>query len=139
MEPIRLHGKERHEWERSVIARQTRSRQLVLRVILDFCAGKAEWWPTNDTMSRITGLKERALQYILRDLEAAGTIRCIKDGALATRRRIVVLGHPGTKESLKPREGANPFGKQVQEQIKTGVQTGSADISQTLHPKLNGH
>ncbi len=84
-----------------MIARHTRSGQLVLRVLLDFAGGKAVCWPANETIVGIVGLKERAVQYILRDLEAAGTIRCIKDESLKTRRRIVMLNHPGTKDALK--------------------------------------
>jgi succinylglutamate desuccinylase len=70
--------------------------------MLDWWAhGKAECWPSNESIAVKAGLKERAVIYVLRELEVKGAIRCIKDGSLPTRRRIVFLGHPGTKEVLQ--------------------------------------
>ena len=106
MEPIRLHGKERHDWERAFFARHTRSRQLVLRILAGFAGGKAECWPTNRKIAETVGIKPRAVQLILRSLEAAGAIRCIEDEPLAVQRRIVLLGHPGTPAALRSKRGA---------------------------------
>ena len=107
MEPIRLHGKERHDWERAFFARHTRSRQLVLRILAGFAGGKAECWPTNRNIGQAFGVKIRAVQTILRDLESAGAIRCIPDETIFAQRRIVFLGHPGTSAALRTHGGSN--------------------------------
>jgi DNA-binding transcriptional regulator YhcF (GntR family) len=88
-----------------MVARHTRSRQLVLRVLLDTAGGKAECWPSNRKIAGIIGLKPRAVQLILRALEDAGAIRCVEDESMVVQRRIVLLGHPGTRDALR-REGA---------------------------------
>ncbi len=89
-----------------MIARHTRSRQLVLRVLLDFAGGKAECWPCNATIGRIAGLKVRAVQYALRDLEAAGTVRAIPEPGTIHKRRLVLLGHPGSRDAMRPKHHA---------------------------------
>ena len=65
--------------ERNLLERHNCSELLVLRVILDFTAGKAECWPGNPELSRRTGLSERAVQFNLLRLETAGTIRRLDD------------------------------------------------------------
>ena len=106
MEPKRLHGKERREWEREFVSRYFRTHQLVLRILLDWWGhGKAECWPSNESIAAKAGIKVRAVVYVLRKLETKGAIRCVKDGSLSARRRIVFLGHPGTEQILK-REAA---------------------------------
>jgi hypothetical protein len=100
MEPIRLVGKERREWERAAIRRNCGPRQAVYRAILDYAAGKAQCWPSNKTIGGVVGIKPRAVAYALRALEAAGAIRCVERIDLPSQRVIVVLGHPGTREAM---------------------------------------
>lgn len=134
MEPIRLHGKERHEWERHAISRHGRSRQLVLRVLLDLCAGKAECWPSNRMIADTIGIKPRAVQLILRALEAAGAIRCVEDDSRAVQRRVIVLGHPGAQAALKKQGGANRCAPGVKgdargrSRISKGAQSGASEV-----------
>jgi hypothetical protein len=89
-----LTGKARNDFEAGLFKTVKRSRQLVLRIILDHAAGKADCWPSNARIAEIAGYQPRNVQLILRALEADQVIRCVVDRSLRTQRRIVVLDHP---------------------------------------------
>ena len=89
-----LTGKARNDFEAGLFKTVKRSKQLVLRIILDHAAGKADCWPSNARIAEIAGYQPRNVQLILRALEADQVIRCVVDRSLRTQRRIVVLDHP---------------------------------------------
>jgi hypothetical protein len=95
-----LSGRARNAFEASLCGRAKRSAQLVLRIVLDHAGGRADAWPSNGRIAEIAGYKARNVQVILRQLEAAGLVRCCVDRSLKAQRRIVVLDHPNALKVL---------------------------------------
>jgi hypothetical protein len=121
-----LTGKARNDFEAGLFATVKRSRQLVLRIILDHAAGKADCWPSNARIAEIAGYQVRNVQLILRALEADQVIRCVVDRSLRTQRRIVVLDHPGAVRVLAAL-GDQPW-------MNSGAQEKPAKQPPKVHP-----
>jgi hypothetical protein len=97
----RLEGRERREWEASVLGTPglKGSRMLVLRTLLDeFAWGKCWCFPGNELLARKCGLGTATVNRALRDLAALGVIRLV---AAKGRRRIIVFpSHPAAAAYL---------------------------------------
>jgi hypothetical protein len=94
-EPLR--GPARRAFERELLRRPglKGSRRLLLQVLLlDYAWGKADCYPSNETLAAVTGSSLSTIKRALHDLEHMGIIRLVEDLRLASRRRIVLLGHP---------------------------------------------
>lgn len=136
----RLKGKERYEFESRLLAGAKRSKRLVLREILEFAAGKASCWPTNDRIGERVGLKRRAVQYVLRALEADRTIMTLADTSGGGNRLIVLLGHPGAREAVQAfsSRGAKSSPPGVQGPARKPVQGGAGRIPKAKREKNPG-
>jgi hypothetical protein len=121
-----LTGKARNDFEAGLFKTVKRSRQLVLRIILDHAAGKADCWPSNARIADVAGFKLRNVQLILRALEDDQVIRCVVDRSLRTQRRIVVLDHPGAVRVLAAL-GDRPW-------MNSGAQEKPAKQPPKVHP-----
>jgi hypothetical protein len=100
-EPLR--GPARRAFERELLRRPglKGSRRLLLQVLLiDYAWGKADCYPGNETLAAATGLSLSTVKRALHDLERTGIIRIAEDDRLASRRRIVILGHPHARQVL---------------------------------------
>jgi hypothetical protein len=98
-EPLR--GLARRAFERALLRRPSLkgSRRLLLQVLLlDYAWGKADCYPSNETLSAATGLSLSTVKRALHDLERMGIIRLVEDGRLASRRRIVFVDHPHARQ-----------------------------------------
>lgn len=90
-----LKGKARHEWETSLLRSVAKpGPNHVLHALLRYAGGKHECWPSNESLSRETGLSERWIRRVLGELVEANVVATIPDRSLKTQRRIVIVGHP---------------------------------------------
>src|SRR5690349_13935762 len=100
-EPLR--GVARRAFERELLRRGglKGSRRLLLQVLLfDYAWGKADCYPSNETLAAATGLSTSTIKRALHDLERMGLIRLAEDVRLASRRRIVFVDHPHARQVL---------------------------------------
>jgi hypothetical protein len=121
-----LTGKARNDFEAGLFKTVKRSKQLVLRIILDHAAGKADCWPGNKRIAEIAGFQPRNVQLIIRALEAAELVRCLVDRSLKTQRRIVILDHPNAVKVLA-RFNALPW-------MQVGAQEPAPKRAEKVHP-----
>lgn len=118
-------GAARNKFEATLHAQVRGSHQLVLRILLDRAAGKAECWPGNRRIAEIAGLAARNVQLILRSLESAEIVRCVVDRSLPTQRRIVILDHPNAVAVLV-RLGCRPW-------LQSGAQPAAPSKAENVH------
>src|SRR5262249_10215377 len=100
-EPLR--GPARRAFERTLLRRPALkgSRRLLLQVLLlDYAWGKADCYPSNETLAAATGLSLSTITRALHDLEPMGILRLAEDDRLASRRRIVLVDHPHARPVL---------------------------------------
>jgi hypothetical protein len=100
-EPLR--GVARRAFERELLRRPglKGSRRFLLQVLLlEYAWGKADCYPGNETLAAATGLSTSTVKRALHDLEHMGIIRLVEDDRLASRRRIIILGHPHAQQVL---------------------------------------
>lgn len=96
-----LKGVERRRWENSVIgdSRLNKSTDVFLMtVILGYCRGKSECWPTVKTLAKQMKLTDRSVQAAIKRCVKVEVIRLDKDSGLASRRKFVVLSHPSLNQ-----------------------------------------
>lgn len=98
-----LQGVARRAFERALLRRPglKGSRRLLLQVLLfDYAWGKADCYPGNETLAAATGSSTSTVKRALHDLEQMEIIRLVEDLRLASRRRIILLGHPHAQQVL---------------------------------------
>jgi len=101
-----LTGSKRREWEKSVIgdSRLTKSTDVFLMtVILGYCRGKSECWPTTKTLAKHMRMSDRSIQSAIKRCVKAEVLALEEDSRRASSRRFVVLSHP----SLAQDDGEN--------------------------------
>ncbi len=102
--PFVLSGSKRREWEKSVLGdpRLTKSTDVFLAtVILSYCQGKAECWPTLETLCKQMRSTKRTIQSAIKRCVNAGVLVLKDDPSKRSGRTFVFTDHP----SLKPVEG----------------------------------
>lgn len=90
-----LPGRERREWEKSVIrSAGKREQNHLLRVLLQFAGGKADCFPSVATIATEAGTSVKTVKRALKALDRLGVIATVEDGSIPTHRRIVFPSHP---------------------------------------------
>jgi hypothetical protein len=108
-EPLR--GIARRAFERELLSWPglKGSRRFLLQVLLtEFAWGKADCYPSNQTLATATGLSTSTVKRALQDLVRMGLIRIVEDIRLRSRRRIVFLDHPHAQRILNELAGGIP-------------------------------
>ena len=91
----------RIDLESSILAKVKRGPRFLLRELFDFLRGRASCHPSNRLIVHRSGMSPRAVRYLLRQLENAGIVKCIRDLSIRSQRRIVLLDHPRAGEVLR--------------------------------------
>jgi hypothetical protein len=96
-----LPGAERFRLRRKILDDTKASTRIVLGVLLDdFCWGRSDCFPSNHAIAVKANIDARHVRRILRKLEERGTILCVDDRSLWSRRRIIILAHPNAAAVL---------------------------------------
>jgi DNA-binding HxlR family transcriptional regulator len=96
-----LSGNERYVLERKVLSQVKKTPRFLLRELFDFFQGRADCFPSNALVSEASGISERNIQLVLRQLEKAEILRCVEDLTIHSQRRLVLLEHPNAMSVLK--------------------------------------
>jgi hypothetical protein len=125
----RLTGETRGKLERHILESVKGTDRLILRELFGFLRGKALCWPGNAAIASAAGVCPRTVCSALKRLEEAEVIRTVDDSSTRSRRRIILLGHPGAADELARLE-ASPhtrfdrcrIGAPVKDKCHSGLQ-----------------
>lgn len=105
-----LKGKARERWEQSLIDRadelavkkiQARAWNQTLLVLFESARGKADCFPSKDTIAKRLKANPKTVYHNLRAMSEAGLIALVEDGSIKVGRRIVFPSHPNAEAVLR--------------------------------------
>ena len=113
-----LSGMERYALERSILAKIKKTPRFLLYELFEFFRGRADCFPSNAKLAEISGISQRNIQYLLRELETAELIKAVEDRSIPSQRRLVLLDHPHAIVVLKQ---LNALPEWLQKLVDRGV------------------
>lgn len=104
-----LKGKARHAWENALIQSVGKpSERHVLRALLGYAGGKPICWPSVGKLSHETGLGDRQVKRIIKEL-ARGAVVVAEDGSKRTHRVFIFPSHPAAGPVLAEYGAGTPL------------------------------